>query len=93
MKVGQKVVCIKSAKSYYDSSKIIKDNIYTVYKIFEVSSGIGLVVEEREVHGGWSIENFRPLITDHTFTNEVTKELANEPLIQEGIEELEKELI
>jgi hypothetical protein len=73
--VGQKVVCVKSAKSRHDSNEIVKGRVYTVRHIYlgRWNGGVEIVTVCLEGHVvtlnsrgeqmGWAHSNFRPLVT------------------------------
>lgn len=87
MKIGDKVVCIDD-KDINDNS-LKEGKIYTITKIYNIFNQV--VVELKFYDSPYLIDRFRKLITDHTFSNSTTKELAGKPLIKERIEKIEPE--
>lgn len=102
MKIGDKVICIKSPATGYATKKgkhytiqNIITNIFgeVVLMFIEADNGHEYKTDDYN-YWGHNIDRFRKLITDHSLTSEITRELANKPLIKEGIERIEvKELI
>ena len=95
MKVGDKVICIK--KDQWVNVETCIPCSGPVYKeelvIDNIGPDKGLVFYKYGEYIQFNPKWFKRPDTKHTFTNDITKKLANIPLIEEKVEEIkEKEL-
>ena len=91
MKKGDRVVCLDASNGYVDGFKgLVKGKIYKITCTLPSTEYNPMNVGVNGIDGTWHCTRFRKVITDHTFTNELTEELANKPLIKEGLEKVKE---
>ncbi len=99
MKAGDKVIFVGGRNVNSDMNLPKKDTEVCVITRFHPRSPSQFELKGYEFSHRGTTQSFHPnhlrkLITDHTFTNELTEELANKPLIKEGLEKVkEKEAV
>lgn len=84
--VGDKVVYIEST----NSMSVVKGSTYTIRTCFpNIHYGYGVTLEEvnnEPDYVGFKAFRFRKIEKKPLFTNALTKELANTPIIEEKVE-------
>lgn len=104
MKIGDKVICVNPIGELIKDKEYIIDEIHKCSRCNRLMLGVGIILDKMRFDGNrcncnmdydcdqdhYMAYRFRKPITDHTYTSEVTKELANKPLIKEGIEEIKE---
>ncbi len=91
MKAGDKVVCVNAEGSPF--GRIIKDKIYTLSNIIRCPNGLAVQLKEighmeDAEYIGYLIDRFRKI--EPSFTNAITKELAEDFLEHDKQTEIEK---